>query len=58
MIRYSGHPYIDVGAAVLELRLHKPVEEFSDADLRCPQCGEAVFGAARGAPKKRGLKPE
>src|SRR2546423_1534942 len=33
MIRYTGNPYVDAGVAVLELRLHKPCEHFTLADL-------------------------
>jgi CRISPR-associated protein Cst1 len=33
MIRYTGNPYVDAGVAVLELRLHKACDEFTQADL-------------------------
>jgi CRISPR-associated protein Cst1 len=33
MIRYTDNPYVDAGAAVLELRLHKPCAEFTEDDL-------------------------
>jgi len=33
MIQYTGNPYVDCGVAVLELRLKKPCEQFTTADL-------------------------
>ncbi len=33
MIRYTNNPYVDAGVAVLELRLHKPCDQFTPADL-------------------------
>ncbi|HEV2964328.1 MAG TPA: hypothetical protein VG649_21050 [Candidatus Angelobacter sp.] len=33
MVRYTGNPYVDAGVAVLELRLQKPCNEFTAADL-------------------------
>jgi CRISPR-associated protein Cst1 len=33
MMRYTGNPYVDAGVAVLELRLHKPCDQFTDEDL-------------------------
>jgi CRISPR-associated protein Cst1 len=33
VIRYTGNPYVDAGVAILELRLGKPCDEFTLADL-------------------------
>jgi CRISPR-associated protein Cst1 len=33
VIRYTGNPYVDAGVAILELRLGKPCNEFTLADL-------------------------
>lgn len=39
MIHYTGSPYVDAGVAALELRLHKPCDEFTLGDLDA-QAGE------------------
>ena len=32
-VRYTGHPFVDAGVAVLECYLEKPCEEIQDVDL-------------------------
>lgn len=39
MIEYTGNPYVDVGVAVLELRLQKPCDKFTFADLEAQALG-------------------
>lgn len=33
MLQYTGHPFVDVGVAVIEHHCHKPCEELTEADL-------------------------
>ncbi|MBM7865383.1 hypothetical protein GTO89_01185 [Heliobacterium gestii] len=33
-VQYTGHPFVDVGVAVMEIHLEKPCEEFTKQDLK------------------------